>query len=482
MRKEIACLILVLLAGCTSKPGKTMHESTSTAVIGGADSMTSIVVADTCASLNGKVINESCNTEQKKAETSECVPYVPVYNQSEGMRIIEALSKAYGDNPNVIGDFIGSTRCPSFLEEHYFDGNMLVFQVRGDTLRARKILEEVSGSKVFRIEMMTDSTFSEKQLQGLLDELNRRYDALPKCRLKANMLSWGSTAHYIDVTFIRNTPEARAEFRRLLMDSPAIRFSGPEEPIRNNATGASEAYGISLYPEYTVYADTASTASFILMNGSNEAITCGEHYFITYEGKDGQWYELPINTFAVDIAYYVTPGSSRQFVAMLYPEINGNASGRYRFFYEVSLESGENIRMMAEFRLTDNYEEAKRAEKTPIPKITGGNYVETPKEDEQAVYQVVEEMPEFPGGMPALVEFIRKNLRHDKAEKRERVIIQIVVDKEGNATNPVVLRSVNPTLDEEALRIVGIMPKWKPGRQRGKNKNVKFTIPIAFNP
>lgn len=60
-------------------------------------------------------------------------------------------------------------------------------------------------------------------------------------------------------------------------------------------------------------------------------------------------------------------------------------------------------------------------------------------------------MPEFPGGMPALMEFIRKNLRHDKAEKNERVIIQIVVDKKGNATNPVVLRSTNPALDEEAL-------------------------------
>ena len=475
-------LFILMLAGCTSKPGKTMHESTSTAVIGGADSMTSIVVADTCASLNGKVINESCNTEQKKAETSECVPYVPVYNQSEGMRIIEALSKAYGDNPNVIGDFIGSTRCPSFLEGHYFDGNTLVLQVRGDTLRARKILEEVSGSKAFSIEMMTDSTFSEKQLQGLMKELNRRYDALPKGKLKANMMMWGSTAHYIDVTFIRNTPEAHAEFRKLLMDSPAIRFSGPEEPVRNNANGVSQAYSICLYPEYTVYADTASTASFILLNGSNESVTCGEHYSITYEGKDKQWYELPINTFAVDIAYVVSPNSSRRFVANLYSDVNNNHSGRYRFFYDVGLESGENIRMMTEFRLTDNYEKAKRAEKTPIPKMTGGNYVEIPVEDEQAVYQVVEEMPEFPGGMPALVEFIRKNLRHDKAEKRERVIIQIVVDKEGNATNPVVLRSVNPTLDEEALRIVGIMPKWKPGRQRGKNKNVKFTIPIAFNP
>ncbi len=89
-------------------------------------------------------------------------------------------------------------------------------------------------------------------------------------------------------------------------------------------------------------------------------------------------------------------------------------------------------------------------------------------------------MPEFPGGMPALMEFIRKNLRHDKAEKRERVIIQIVVDKKGNATNPVVLRSTNPALDEEALRIVSLMPKWKPGRQSGKPEKVRYAIPVTF--
>ena len=236
--------------------------------------------------------------EQKKAETSEGVPYVPVPNQDEGQKVIDALSKAYGDDPNSVGDFIGSLRCPDFLEGWAFDGNTLVFQVRGDTLRARKILEEVSGSKAFRIEMMTDSTFSEKQLKDLLDELNRRYNVLPKGKLKANLMMWGSTHHFIEVTFIRNTPEAREEFRRLLMDSPAIRFSGPEEPVRNNVTGVSEAHGICLYPEYTVYADTASTASFILLNKSGQRIICGEHYFITYEGKDGQWYELPINTIA----------------------------------------------------------------------------------------------------------------------------------------------------------------------------------------
>ena len=91
-------------------------------------------------------------------------------------------------------------------------------------------------------------------------------------------------------------------------------------------------------------------------------------------------------------------------------------------------------------------------------------------------------MPEFLGGMSALMEFIRKNLRHDKAEKRERVIIQIVVDKKGNATNPVVLRSTNPALDEEALRIVSLMPKRNPGRHAAQHRNVQFAFPVAFKP
>lgn len=184
----------------------------------------------------------------------------------------------------------------------------------------------------------------------------------------------------------------------------------------------------------------------------------------------------------MDIAYMVNPDSQHRFVARLYPEVNDNKPGRYRFFYGVSFESGENIRMMAEFRLTDDYKEVGRIGKTPIPKTTGRNYVEVPQIDDQMVYQVVEEMPEFPGGMPALKNFIRKNLRHDKAETRECVILQIVVDKEGNAVNPVILQSVNPILDEEALRIIGLMPKWKPGRQNGKNRNVRFALPVIFEP
>ena len=62
------------------------------------------------------------------------------------------------------------------------------------------------------------------------------------------------------------------------------------------------------------------------------------------------------------------------------------------------------------------------------------------------------------------------------------IVADFRVDKKGNVTNPVVLRSTNPALDEEALRIVSLMPKWKPGRQAGKNRNVKFAFPVAFKP
>ena len=107
------------------------------------------------------------------------------------------------------------------------------------------------------------------------------------------------------------------------------------------------------------------------------------------------------------------------------------------------------------------------------------------EKDMDIEYDVVEEMPEFPGGMSALMDFIRKNLNYDKALVPEtigipRVIVQFVVDEEGNILHPVVLRGLNPALDEEALRVVKLMPKWKPGRQSGKPEKVRYAFPITF--
>ena len=89
-----------------------------------------------------------------------------------------------------------------------------------------------------------------------------------------------------------------------------------------------------------------------------------------------------------------------------------------------------------------------------------------------------------------LREFIRQNIRYPQAARQSRlegrVIVQVVIDKDGSVIQPRILRSINPVLSadaafcEEALRIVSIMPKWKPGSQHGVNVKVRFTFPIGF--
>lgn len=104
--------------------------------------------------------------------------------------------------------------------------------------------------------------------------------------------------------------------------------------------------------------------------------------------------------------------------------------------------------------------------------------------EEGTIFEVVEQMPEYPGGMPAMMEFINKNIKYPAAAQQAkiqgRVTIQFIVNTEGNIINPRVLRSADPLLDAEAIRLTTIMPKWKPGMQRGQAVNVKYTVPIMF--
>jgi TonB family protein len=106
------------------------------------------------------------------------------------------------------------------------------------------------------------------------------------------------------------------------------------------------------------------------------------------------------------------------------------------------------------------------------------------KVDTTRVYDVVEQMPCFPGGNQKMQDFIKKNLQYPKecVEKRlqGRVIIAVVVERNGTLTNIRVVKSVNPALNKEALRIVNLMPKWIPGRQCDKTVRVKYIIPITF--
>ena len=104
-------------------------------------------------------------------------------------------------------------------------------------------------------------------------------------------------------------------------------------------------------------------------------------------------------------------------------------------------------------------------------------------EDEE-VFMVVEENPEFPGGMEELMKFLANEIKYpveaEQKGKQGRVIVQFVVGKDGNLRDIKVVKSVSPELDAEAIRVCKAMPKWQPGEQRGQAVNVQFTLPITF--
>ena len=105
--------------------------------------------------------------------------------------------------------------------------------------------------------------------------------------------------------------------------------------------------------------------------------------------------------------------------------------------------------------------------------------------EEQTIFEVVEQMPEFPnGGMAGLMQFLSKNIKYPTIAQENgtqgRVTVQFVVNKDGSIVDAKVIRGVDPYLDKEALRVIGTMPKWKPGMQRGKPVRVKYTVPVMF--
>ena len=102
----------------------------------------------------------------------------------------------------------------------------------------------------------------------------------------------------------------------------------------------------------------------------------------------------------------------------------------------------------------------------------------------EKVFDMVEQMPTYPGGNAELMAFLAKNIKYPTIAQENgtqgRVIVQFVVEKDGSIADARVARGVDPYLDKEAVRVVNMMPKWKPGKQRGKPVRVKFTLPVTF--
>ncbi len=105
-------------------------------------------------------------------------------------------------------------------------------------------------------------------------------------------------------------------------------------------------------------------------------------------------------------------------------------------------------------------------------------------EEAEKPFDVVEQMPEFPGGMPELMKFLQENVKYPEEAMKNgiqgRVLIQFIVEKDGSISEAKVIKKVNELLDAEALRVIGEMPKWTPGKQKGEAVRVKFTLPVTF--
>ena len=120
----------------------------------------------------------------------------------------------------------------------------------------------------------------------------------------------------------------------------------------------------------------------------------------------------------------------------------------------------------------------------PVAVVEQKVQVEAPKAEDNKVFTSVEQMPQFPGGDAALMAYLRDNIHYPTVAAENgvqgRVVVGFVVERDGSITDVNVLRSVDPSLDREAMRVVKGMPRWTPGKQNGSAVRVKYQVPVSF--
>ncbi len=171
----------------------------------------------------------------------------------------------------------------------------------------------------------------------------------------------------------------------------------------------------------------------------------------------------------------------QRIIMMNKKKTNGAGHIKYALFAipAFALLLAGNISCSSEATKNDDVKEKAATEKPEVVEIPAEK-----ADTKDEVFMVVEQMPEFPGGMKELMTYLKDNIKYPKAAQDKkvqgRVIVQFVVEKDGTPTEFNVIRSVDPTLDAEALRVMKEMPKWKPGMQKGQAVRVKYTVPVSF--
>lgn len=228
---------------------------------------------------------------------------------------------------------------------------------------------------------------------------------------------------------------------------------------------------------------------YVLISSSKCELIYDEAVFYR-EDRQGKLHKIPQDK-SIDkesVALVIEKGKNRE-IKVDFPK--NCPTGDYLLKIKVHNEQGERYEIYRWFEAYTSKRVSRR--KSPIPIGSGYTPVvgDITEDDEDDVFEVVQNMPEFPGGgLPKLMEFIQQNIRYPQSALQSklegRVIVQVVIDKDGSVIHPKILRSINPVLSidnafcEEALRIVSIMPKWKPGSQHEIPVKVKFTFPVRF--
>lgn len=319
-----------------------------------------------------------------------------------------------------------------------------------------------------------------KELSTLLEEMRKRLDATTDTALRINVVGNGPENRTIRIDFIFNTPEWQKRFREQIMDSPVLRFDGPDGQEPCELDGAAQIGNIRLVPQQDVFPTSSHEVHFILYNQSEDTISYGSDYDLAYE-RGGQWYYLPTDRVFTSGLISLLPNGQTTFSANLYPEVNENRPGRYRFFKEVTINRRKE-RMMAEFQLsgknliTVSSQPGQDNEQAPSPEAIWAE-----------AYDLVEEMPDFPGGPDSLQNYLSTQMHYPTQAAEQgiegKVIVRFIVREDGSIGPVHVDNSsikTNPHLEKEAVRLVEGMPRWTPGRHHGQTVSVRCVLPIVF--
>ncbi|WP_106828869.1 energy transducer TonB [Parabacteroides pacaensis] len=397
----------------------------------------------------------------------------------------QRLTKAFAEDSGYI------TTPPGYFGGMYYnDKGKLVVQIIGDTLEGRCKIAEIVQSNDFEIDPVSH-TYSQQELFRIMDEFNRRFvEADSQIKKNFSTAAVNTSQHRIDIHLIITNKNTEKEFRTKVMNSPAFHFVKTDYGLAPQ-DGVSEINGLYLRTEYPLYHTSTPQVKVTFYNRSNQKILVGNHYLVAYE-ENGRWKIVPNNYAATDVEYIVNLNNEHSFQAALLPDIHPNKPGRYRIYYTVSSDynpSKHKYNLVADFRLSADRKECSRIPKSDIPAPNlnirtmetenAGNELD---ENEDIIYAIAEQMPEFPGGEKAMFNYLQEKAKQAHAEEKGRVVVNFLIGKDGIVRQPEIARSVNNTLDQEAFQIIRNMPKWQPARQQGKPVVIKYTVPILFEP